>query len=93
MRGVIGPERMDYSKVVSVLSYVGKTLKRIANEVIMTKKKNEDLSCQKTEVKQEQVQDIESKEEAQKKTSISLGTSKVRGGRRQGPSAKTASGI
>lgn len=29
--GVIGPERMDYSKVVSVLSYVGKTLKRIAN--------------------------------------------------------------
>ncbi|MDD4316338.1 MAG: heat-inducible transcriptional repressor HrcA [Clostridia bacterium] len=29
--GVIGPERMDYSKVVSVLSYVGKTLEKIAD--------------------------------------------------------------
>lgn len=29
--GVIGPERMDYSKVVSVLSYVGKTLEEIAD--------------------------------------------------------------
>jgi heat-inducible transcriptional repressor len=29
--GVIGPQRMDYSKVVSVLSYVGKTLEKIAN--------------------------------------------------------------
>ncbi|MFW5780471.1 MAG: heat-inducible transcriptional repressor HrcA [Bacillota bacterium] len=29
--GVIGPERMDYSKVASVLSYVGKTLEGIAN--------------------------------------------------------------
>lgn len=27
--GVIGPERMDYSKVVSVLSYVGRTLETI----------------------------------------------------------------
>ncbi len=29
--GVIGPERMDYSKVISVLNYVGKTLEEIAN--------------------------------------------------------------
>lgn len=29
--GVIGPERMDYSKVVSVLSYVGKTLEEIVD--------------------------------------------------------------
>lgn len=29
--GVIGPERMDYSKVVSVLNYVGKTLEEISH--------------------------------------------------------------
>ncbi len=29
--GVIGPQRMDYSKVVSVLSYVGKTLEKIVD--------------------------------------------------------------
>ena len=27
--GVIGPERMDYSKVMSVLSYIGKTLNAV----------------------------------------------------------------
>ncbi len=29
--GVIGPERMDYSKVMSVLSYIGKTLDEITD--------------------------------------------------------------
>lgn len=29
--GVIGPERMDYSKVVSILQYIGKTLDEIAD--------------------------------------------------------------
>ena len=31
--GVIGPERMDYSKVMSVLSYIGKTLNAVKGNI------------------------------------------------------------
>lgn len=38
--GVIGPERMDYSKVVSVLKYVGKTLDIISKNKSIDNKEN-----------------------------------------------------